>query len=54
MDQRRAREMQMVLMEAVVELKGKIPETTATEIEPINKKRFGKHKKGWRITIWFD
>ena len=49
----RRREMYMILVDAMTDLKGEIPETTATVIEPI-RKRFGKHKIGWKITIWLD
>ena len=49
----RRREMYMILLDVVVRLKDEIPETTTSVVEPI-RKRFGKHKVGWRVTIWLD
>ena len=46
-------EVYVIMLDDAVKLKGKIPETTKTVAEPVIKK-FGKHKKGWRITIWLD
>ena len=43
-------EVYMTVLNVAMELKRRVPETVATVVKPIEKRR----RKGWRIDIWLD